>query len=267
MRKLWLAGPAAALALTVAAIALTVAAIAVAQETVTNTYDVEGSTSPARAGSRQNPVPIAINFDYSVGEVQNRHPAVVKKFSIRYGGTQVNPNVAPGCSRSELEEERSVDGCPRRSIVGNGFIEFNLTERDNPRGPSTYCNARLWIVNQGDRKANIFVKGSPDAPRDSPEHCPFELADAIPAQFVRRGSATALEFEVPDSLSHPIPTLSNAVKRVRSRVRRITRRIRGKRRGYFEAIGGCRNNRRLITVVFTPEDGPTETERDRAPCR
>ena len=51
------------------------------------------------------------------------------------------------------------------------------------------------------------------------------------------GNATALEFEVPDTLTHPLPTLSNAVKRVQSRVRRVTRRIRGKRRGYFEAIG------------------------------
>jgi len=259
MRKLWVAGP-------LVVLVLTLTAIAVAQ-TVTNTYDVEGSTSPARAGSAGNPVPIAINFSYEVGEVHDRRPDVVKKYSIRFRGTGVNTNVAAACPKSVLDEERSVDSCPTRSIVGNGFIESILGQRDDPSGQSIDCNARLWVVNQGNRKANIFVKGSPDAPRDSLEHCPFEIADAIPARFVRRGNATALEFEMPDSLSHPLPTLSNAVKSVQSRVRRITRRVRGKRRGYFEATGGCRRGSRLITVVFTPESGRAATAQDRARCR
>jgi hypothetical protein len=260
MRKLWVVWP-------VAVLVLTLTAIAVAQNEVTNTYDVDGSTSPARAGSARNPLPIGINFDLVVGEVQNRHPSPIKKYSIRFGGTVVNTNVAPGCPRSELEEEHSVDNCPDRSIVGGGYFEAILGERDNPSGPSAECNARMWIVNQGDRKANILLRGSPNAPRDSREHCAIELAAAIPARFVERRSGTAMEFEVPDSLLHPLPTLSNAVKRVQSRVRRLTRRIRGKRRGYFEARGGCRRRARLITVVFTPEDGPAATAQDRAPCR
>ena len=84
---------------------------------------------------------------------------------------------------------------------------------------------------------------------------------------MRGGSTIALEFEVPDSSLHPLPTLSNAVKRVQSRVRRITKRIRGKTRGYFESRGPCPRNRRLITVVFDPEEGEQATAQDRAPCR
>jgi hypothetical protein len=258
MRKLWVVGAAAMLI-------LALAAVAIAQEAVTNTYEVDGSTSPSRPGSKKKPIPIAINFDYVVGTTDGRRPDPIKKYSIRFGGTQVNTNVAGTCSKATLDNE-GVDGCRPNSIVGTGYIENATGNRSDPNDQSIVCNARLWVVNQGDRAANIYVKGSPGA-TDTREKCAIELAAAIPARFVRRGNSTALEFEVPETLLHPLPTLSNAVKRVQSNVRRVTRRIRGKRRGYFEAIGGCTNRARLITVIFTPESGTQATAQDRAPCR
>ena len=257
MRKLWVVGAAAMLV-------LALAAVAIAQDAVTNTYDVDGSTSPSVKGSKKKPVPIGINFDYSVGEVQNRRPDPIKKYSIRFGGTQVNTNAAPGCSKATLDNE-GPEGCPAKSIVGTGFIENETGNRSDPNDKSITCNASVQVINQGDRKANLYVKGSPGS-TDPRTRCAIELAAPIPAQFVRRGNAVALEFEVPDTLLHPLPTLSNAVKRVTSRVRRVTRRIRGKRRGYFEAIGGCRGGTRLITVDFTPENGPSATAETKAKC-
>ncbi|MDQ5809121.1 MAG: hypothetical protein M3320_10640 [Actinomycetota bacterium] len=245
---------------------LALAAIAIAQTAVTNTYDVDGSTLPAKPGSKKNPIPIQINFDYTVGEVENRRPSPVEKYSIRFGGTQVNTNVAARCRRSVIDSE-GPDGCPAGSKVGSGYIENATGQTSNPNDTSIQCNAKVTVINEGDRKANIYVEGSPSA-TDPREKCAIALAAGIPANFVRRGNETALEFTVPESLRHPgTPNLSNAVKRVQSRVRRVTKRIRGKRRGYFEAIGGCRNGSRLITVVFTPESGPQATAQHRAPCR
>jgi hypothetical protein len=77
---------------------------------------------------------------------------------------------------------------------------------------------------------------------------------------------------VPETLLHPLPTLSNAVKRVQSNIKKITKKIKvaGKKkkqkRGYFEAIGGCKNGGRSITVVFTPEEGQQQTAQHKAPC-
>jgi len=258
MKKLWVVLPAVVLA-------VAIAAIASAQDTVTNVYTVDASVSPTRPGSPRNPLPIAIRFDYSVGEVQNRRPSPVRKYSIRFSGTQVNTNVAPACSKATLDS-RGPSGCPRRSIVGSGFIENATGDRNNPNDQSITCNASVQVINAGQRKANLYVAGSPNS-TDPRTRCAIELAAAIPANYVRRGNTTALEFTVPESLLHPLPTLSNAVKRVTSTVRRVTRRIRGRTRGYFEAIGGCRNRARLITVVFTPESGPTATAQDRATCR
>lgn len=258
MRKLWIAGAAIVTMLTVAAIAF-------AQGEVTNTYVVDGSTSPAREGSRQNPVPIGIDFDYEVGTTDGRRPSPIEKYSIRFGGVIVNQAVAPRCSNATLEAE-GPSGCPRRSIVGSGFIENATGARNDPNDQSLPCNASVQVINGPSNGGNLYVQGSPDS-TDPRTRCVIQLAAAIPFRFVRRGSAIALEFEVPTSLLHPTPELSNAVKRVQSRVRRITRRIRGKRRGYFESRGPCPRNRRLITVVFDPEEGEQATAQDRAPCR
>jgi len=258
MRKLWVAGAAVLMIFAVTAIAW-------AQGEVTNTYVVKGSTSPAREGSARNPLPISINFDYEVGTTDGRRPSPIEKYSIRFGGTQVNTGAAARCRSSTLQNE-GPSGCPRGSIVGSGFIENATGNRSDPNDQSVECNASVQVINGTGNGGNLYVAGSPNS-TDPRTRCAIELAAPIPFRFVRRGAATALEFEVPDTLLHPLPTLSNAVKRVQSRVRRITRRIRGKRRGYFESRGPCARNRRLITVVFTPEEGEQATAQTNAPCR
>ena len=258
MRKLWVA---VAAALTMFA----VAAVAVAQAPVQNQYEVDGSTSPARAGSKKKPLPIGIKFNYTVTEAQGRRPSVVKKYSIRFTGTQVNTNLFPKCSDSTIEAE-GPEGCPAKSIVGTGFIENETGDRNDPNSRSIRCNAGLFVINQGDQDAVIYVRGTQTS-TDPRTRCDINLAAPIEAQFIRRGATTALEFDVPDSLRHPLPTLSNAVKRVQSTVKRLTVRRRGKTRGFFEAVGGCRNGKRAISVVFTPEEGTSTTEQHLAACR
>jgi hypothetical protein len=261
MRKLWALGAAAMLL-------LAIAAVAIAQDpVVTNVYTVDSSskTTPSKAGTSKKPVPIAINFDYSIGEVDNKRPSPVRKYSIQFGGTQVNPKVVPACAKSKIDAPGGPKNCPPKSIVGSGFIENETGNRADANDKSLPCNASVQVVNGGARKAYIYVAGSPGS-SDPRTKCVIELASAIPANFVRRGNATALEFTVPDSLLHPAPTLSNAVKRVTSTVKRVTKRIKGKNRGYFEAVGGCKNGKRFITVVFTPETGPQATAQYGAKC-
>ncbi len=258
MKKFWVTGAAFALI-------LALAAVAIAQTAVQNTYTVTGSTSPAKAGSKTNPVPIGINFDFSVDEVEGRRPNVIKKYSIRFSGTQVNTNLFKKCSQATIENQ-GPSGCPAGSIVGTGFIENETGTRDDPNNRSIKCNAGLSVINKGNQKAVIYVQGSQNS-TDPRTRCDINIASPIPASFIRRGSATALEFVVPDNLTHPLPTLSNAVKRVDSSIKRLTKRVKGKTRGFFEAVGGCRNRKRAITVVFTPESGTQQTAQALATCR
>ena len=187
MRKLWVMGAAAMLV-------LAIAAVAIAQTAVTNTYTVDGATTPSKAGSKKKPVPIAIRFDYQVGEVENRRPTPVKKYNIKFGGTQVNTNVAGKCSQATIDNEGAA-GCPASSKVGTGYIENETGQTSKPEDKSVPCNAKVTVINVGNRKANIYVEGSPTA-TDPREKCAIQLAAGIPANYVRSGNDTSLIFTV-----------------------------------------------------------------------
>ena len=243
-----------------AALVLGLGAVAYAQ--VTNTYNVSGKTSPTSVGSKKKPVPVAVDFGYTVSTVSGARPSPIKKYSIRFAGLIVNTNLFPKCSTTTLEN-KGPKACPKGSLMGTGFIENATGATADPNDQSVQCNATVEVYNAGDNKGNLYVAGSPNA-TDPRKRCAIELAAPIPTRYVRRGGATALEFEVPASLLHPLPTLSNAVKKVTSKVRRATVRNKGKVRGYFESQGGCVRGKRAITVVFTPESGPTATEQHLA---
>lgn len=258
MRKFLALGAAAALVLALAAISF-------AQEGVTNEYSVSASLSPSKAGSKKKPVPVSVNFDYTVGANNNQRPIPVKKYSIQFAGLAVNTAVAASCQTETLENE-GLAGCPAKSIVGTGVIENATGQTANPSDKSIPCNAKVTVVNEHPNKANIYVKGSPTA-TDPAEKCAIELAAPIPANYVRTAGGTNLEFNVPTSLLHPgSPALSNAVERVQSKIKKITKKIKGKTKGYYSAAGGCKAGTRTVTVVFTPESGPTGRAQDKVAC-
>jgi hypothetical protein len=236
---------------------------AIAYAQVTNTYTVSGSTSPTNAGSSSRPVPVSVKFGFTVGEVGNNRPSPVRKYSIRFAGLKVNTNLFPRCASG-----RAPSRCSSRSIVGTGFITNATGARNNPADKSIPCNARLSVINNGNNRATIYVEGDPNQ-SDPRRRCAIELAAPIPARFIRAsgGRAVSLEFTVPQSLLHPLPTLDNAVTSVTSTIKRLTTRRRGKRVGFFESTGGCVRNRRNITVTFTPETGTAARAQRLAPCR
>jgi hypothetical protein len=250
---------------TTAMLALVLAAVAYAQ-TQQNTYTVTASTSPTKAGSKKKPVPVGVDFDYTVGEVSGQRPAVVKKYSIRFAGLRANTDVAPACSASKLEAS-GPSACPKKSIVGTGFIENQTGATDNPNDKSIQCNAALSVINLGDDKASIYVEGDPQQ-SDPRRRCAIQLAAPIPAKFTNHKTESSLDFTVPDSLLHPgAPTISNAVVKVTSKIKRITKKIHGKKRGFFESVGGCKGGKRKVRVIFTPENGSPQEGTDTARCR
>ena len=249
----------------VAAFVLGIAAVAYGQ--IQNIYTVSGSTSPTRAGTKKKPVPVSVNFGYEVDEQNGNRPSPVQKYSIRFAGLIVNTDLFPKCSFSTLQNQGPT-ACPSGSVMGTGFIRNATGNASDPRDRSITCNAALTVYNSGNRKGVIYVAGNPNS-TDERTRCAIELASPIDASFVRRsgGSATALEFTVPESLRHPLPTLDNAVTSVTSKIRRATRRVKGRTRGFFESVGGCVRGKRNITVVFTPEEGASKQAQRLATCR
>lgn len=245
--------------LAVTAFVLVAATVAYAAQV--NTYTVSGSTQPATKGSVKKPKPIGIKFGFSVGEASNNRPAVVEKYTIKFGGTKVNTKVASKCSNSTLNS-KGPKGCPSKSIVGTGFIENETGATDKEADKSIQCNAALSVVNLGSNKASIFVEGDPNQ-SDPRRKCAITLAAGIPATFRNTRTGSELTFAVPESLRHPgSPGISNAVKKVTSTIKRITKN--GK--GFYSAIGGCKNNKRTVTVTFRTEAGKTDKVNKLAKC-
>jgi hypothetical protein len=244
---------------------LAIAAVAYAQ--TTNTYTVTGSTSPTNAGSKKKPVPVQVKFGYTVGTTNGDRPSPVQKYSIRFAGLNVNTKPFPKCSAATLENE-GPSGCPSGSAVGNGFIQNQTGASNNKQDKSIQCNAALTVYNSGSNKAVIYVAGDPNQ-TDPRRKCAIELASPIPARFIRAagGAATSLEFTVPSTLLHPLPTLDNAVVSVTSTIKKLTKRVGKRRVGFFESVGGCTRSRRNITVTFTPESGTAGKAQRLAPCK
>jgi hypothetical protein len=239
---------------------LSLAAYAYAQA-VTNTYTVTASTTPAKKGSKSKPVPVGVKFGYKVGEATGKRPSPVKTYSIRFKGLRANTSVAAKCSASTLESQ-GPDACPPKSIVGTGFIENQTGSTADPNDKSIECNAALSVVNLGANKASIYVEGDPNQ-SDPRRRCAIQLAAPIPAKFSNKNGEGRLDFTVPNSLRHPgAPTISNAVVNVTSTIKKISKG--GK--GFYESIGGCSRGKRPVSVVFTPESGPTKTQRTTARC-
>jgi hypothetical protein len=243
------------------ALVLSLSAVAFAQDGG-NSYDVEAKTSSTKAGSKKKPVSIGIDFDFSVDGPNGQRPGVVEQYAIFFGGVKSNYSKFPKCSITKMEEEQSVDGCPKGSIVGTGFIENATGAKENPADRSIECNVQLWVVNSGGGKGAIFVKGSPSS-SNAKTRCEIELAAPITTKFKNSKKGTTLTFAVPQVLKHPLPTLDNAVLNVEAKINKT----KSKGKTFYESIGGCKKNKREVSVTFTTEAGDRTVEKTTAKCR
>ncbi|HEV2999271.1 MAG TPA: hypothetical protein VGW75_00925 [Solirubrobacteraceae bacterium] len=271
MRKYWVI--AAAVALLGA-----IAAVAYAQlPERTNAYTVGGATSPNKAGSTKKPVPIGLNFSYTVAEQSGLRPAPVEKYSIRFKGVRENSALFPGCRYTKINNDQGTHKCPKGALLGKGRLVAVAGAESNRSDKSITCPLNVEVWNAGRGKASIYVVGGSGAPAGKTTSCPTTTNAALDANFVRVGNEVRLEFGVPlvpfrqqlgtTGTKDDPNAIEVSVVEVSSTVARKTRRVRGKTRGFFEAIGGCVRGTRTISVVFRNEDGKTATAQRKATCR
>lgn len=260
------------LSIAVAAIAATFVAASVAIA-VTNTYSVTASTLPTKAGTKKKPVPVAVKFGYKVGEVDNKRPSPIKKYSIRLDGIVVNGKPFPKCKAAAINAAKGDTkkaGCKPGAIVGTGYADNFVGASDNENDQSLHCYLSLTIFNSPNNHAALFLKGVKN-PSGAPsvagdKYCVIDFAQAIDATYVRRGNSTALEFVVPSTVLHNVPGTDTAVREVASTIKRRTARVKGKTVAYYASAGGCKKGKRAVTVTFTPEKGLPQTAQTFAKC-
>jgi hypothetical protein len=238
---------------------LVVAAVAFAQQT--NQYSVTGSVSPNVKGSKAKPVPVSVKFDYSVTEASGLKPAPVKSYKIAFTGLRTNGALFPTCTVSKISGAGNSDSaCPKKALVGTGTIDSFVYQTADPSGAGGFpCPKKTNLWNAGKDKMIIFIFGDPSQCGGVGALPPIE------AKFVNAGASQALVFDVPPTILHAIAGLSVAVNKVTSTVKKMTVKKKGKKRGYFEAVG-CPGGKRTVTVTFTPEVGSPATATKSQSC-
>jgi len=237
-------------------------AVAFAQSQV-NQYKVQGSVNPARGGTKAKPVPVELKFGFQVNEASGNRPSPIKTYSIAFYGGSSNGGPFPKCTAQQINAAQSDKNCPRGSLVGTGFVNNSAGNTADPSDKSIPCDLSLKIYNAGRNRAALYLFGNPP-------QCVIAISQAIDARFVSafRGRGQALEFSVPDNLLHPVPGIDNAQTNVTSTIRKITKRVKGRRVGYFQSTQRCPKNRKVpIEVTFTSEAGQSETVRTEQRCR
>jgi hypothetical protein len=227
-----------------------------------NRYKVTGKAKPPVPASKKHPKPVGIQFNYTTSEVHGWRPSPVKTYSIGFRGGADNGQFFPKCTAGEINKAQTDSVCPKGSEVGHGSVHNNAGATANPSDKSIPCDLDLKIYNSGRHKAALYLTGSP------PE-CAVTINQAIDARYVKAfgGKGTALEFDVPDNLLHPLPGIDNAVVDVKSTLPKKTTRVHGRKRGYFESTMRCKRGKQKIAVTFTSEAGQKSTVSDTYACR
>ena len=241
-------------------VVLVVVAVAFAQQT--NQYTVTAAVTPNAKGSKAKPVPVGVKFNYAITEASGLKPAPVKTYKIAFTGLRTNGAFFPTCSSSKISGAGNNDtGCPKKALVGTGTIDSYVYQTADPSGAGGFpCPKKIDLWNAGKNKLVIFIFGDP-------AQCGGVGAlPPIDAKFVNTsGGAQALQFDVPPTVLHPVAGLSVAVHSTASTVKKLSVKKKGKKHGYFEAIG-CSGGKRTVTVTFTPETGSPATATKSASC-
>jgi hypothetical protein len=272
---------------------LAVAAVAFAD----NVYTVDGGTSPRGKGTASKPLPVSLNFDFSV---RDENPAFrgtpVEKYFIGAEGLVTYPEAFPACSGgtdgANNPNLATVKKVCKKARVGGGIIKAYAGPSPPPESNQTVklnCVLELNLYNI--RPGNYGPRGKVsekhgalgiriDAeqaviPNLNDEHkgkCATEQNEAIIAPYkpvkIKGVTSDELQFTVPQSLLHPAG-LETVVQNVESAVRKRTamKRVKGKNRkvGFYSAIG-CKGNRRSIQVTFISEEGQKTPLTKNGPC-
>jgi len=250
------------IALTVTGL-LIVAAVAFAAQV--NTYTVTASTSPTKAGTTKKPVPIKLNFNYTVGEASGQRPALINKYDINFGGVAENSAKFPACPAATINSTQSDAACPKGSLMGTGNVENQTGSSSDPSQHSITCHLDLKYYNGGKHHATLYLHGAPNS-ADPSKSCPLAVDRAIDATYVKKTSGVSLVFTVDNTLLHPIMGFDNAVVQVQSVVNRVTKKVHGKTIGYFQSIGGCKHGKRTVKVTFSQTDGSSQTKATTTKC-
>lgn len=183
---------------------------------------------PGKAGTKKKPKNTAIGVTINS---PTSDPAATEFVDVFFSkGLQFNNRLFPTCSRATIERARSIDSCPKGSIVGRGraratgFVGGNKVPEE----------LTVTAVNSQNNTLLLFVKGT----------TPLQIAAPLAGKLVKAGGPYGhkLAVTIPESLRNVIPgtayaALSFFTVDVRAQTTIKRGKNRGKKVGYVETIG------------------------------
>jgi len=272
-----------------ALVAIAVAGIAYAA----NVYTVDGDTKPHGKGSAAKPLPVSLDFDYTVADSDPANRGIpVKQYRIGAEGLVTYPEVFPSCSGgasgANAQDPATAAKACKKARVGGGIIKALVGARNNPTS-SANCvlNLNLYNLkpgNYGDAGKigkngglAIRIDGDPPPPPSIDDQykgqCLAAQHASILAQYktvkIKGVTSDELRFTVPPELLHPAQGLDVTVRQVASAIKKITakKKINGVKRtvGFYSAVG-CKGGKRSIQVTFVSETGQKSPETKDKKC-
>jgi len=229
-----------------------------------NEYTTTASTTPAAKGTAKKHVPVGAKLGFSVTDTEGKRPKSMESLKITLRGIVANNARFKACSAATMTRESSDASCPSGSLVGSGFARNIAGSRTSFDDQSIRCYLTLRLHNAGAGKFALFVKGDPNAAGD--KNCPVQLATAIPISVSRTSAGAVMKLSIPESLKHPISTLTNSIVQMQLNVAKKTTRYKGKTVGLLEAAGKCSGGTRTVGYAFSNEGGESALETARARC-
>jgi hypothetical protein len=249
------------LSIAVLAIAAVVAVASVA--VAANVYTVSGSAPARGKGSNTKPIPTAVKLSFRVTETDpTKRGSVVQKYALGSEGLVTNPKFFPKCAFGDLDDAAVPAKCAKAQ-VGSGIAKNAAgSTADTSLANSSGCNLQVRLYNTGSGMAIRLDANQPAVPIDSDQiGCALPIHTAINGKFVKRkiGGMTASDFTftVPQNLKHPLPGIDNSIRRSDTNVKLVSKRVNGKKRGFYEKIG-CKGTTRLVRGTFVTE--PTASQ-------
>ncbi len=274
MRKLLIPAIAAAVVIAVAGIAY-----------AANVYTVDGDTKPRAKGTAKKPVPVSLDFSYTVADdVAANRGIPVKSYFIGAEGLVTYPAAFPSCSGgtsgANAPDLATANRACKKAKVGGGTIKALVGARTAPT-VSSNCVLNLTLYNlkpgnYGDAGKigktgglAIRIDGDPPAPPSLDDQykgqclAPQHASILAPYKTVKiKGvKSSELRFTVPPELLHPAQGLDVTVRDVVSSIKKVVSKKKvkvggGKKAkvGFYSAVG-CKGGKRSIQVTFVSETG------------
>lgn len=250
-----------------AAVALVTASVASAQQQTTPTkMDLKVSaTSTTGKGSKKKPLPVSAGFKLTTSTPDGTRQESWKRIDNAWYGVRSNGRYFPKCTVNEIASKQSDADCPKKSLVAKG----KLVALNGPASifnfPGARCEKDVSIYNAGQGKVAALLEGPGSACAGVGYLPPF------PGTWSRTGGiggGERLRIPIPNNISHPLPGILGSPVTLNITMKKMTRRVKGKTRGYIESIN-CKGSRRewRQTIIGDPSGTAYRTKSRAGKCR